>query len=830
MSENEDEKQKKDIPIEGMHCASCSQAIEKSLDKLEGVEKSNASYASEKASVEYDPDEVDMEDISEAVESAGYNVGEGEKVEMPIEGMTCAACAQANEKAIEKLDGVISANVNLATDKATINYIPGKAHKRDFIDAVKNTGYDVPDEWIEEGEEEKDKVQKDVEKVKKSKKKAYIAWGLTIPIIAWMIPEMFFGLMIGGEVIYNVGMVVLAVPILFFAGRETYSSAFRSFLNLSPNMDALIMLGTLSAFSTGVMASLHQFGYAPNILNYGGVAGMIMAFHLTGRYIENRAKGRASQAIKKLMTLEAKTARVIEDGEEKEVPVDQIQVDDVMMVRPGEKIPTDGVVLEGESSVDESIATGESMPVTKEEGDEVIGATINKEGSLKVKATKVGKDTFLSQVIRMVEEAQGSRVPIQAYADRITKYFVPTIITIAAAAFISWMILPETFHSIIVWASDFIPWVQPGLGMLSLAIYAAVATLVIACPCALGLATPTALMVGSGKGAENGVLIRRGEAIQMMKDINTIVLDKTGTITKGEPGVTDFIGDEETLRYAASIENKSEHPLGEAIVHAAQEKGLEMKDVEEFESVTGKGVKGSIDGKQVLVGSPDLMEDEGVEVNYRDRFEDLQKEAKTSIMVAVDGKVEGIIGIADQLKEDSKRAIQALKEQGLEPVMLTGDNEETAKAIADKVNIDRVLSEVLPDEKVDEVKKLQDQGELVAMVGDGINDAPALEQADVGMAIGTGTDIAIESGDIVLVKGDLSAVVKAVKLSHATFKKIKQNLMWAFAYNVVAIPIAFVGLLHPLIAEAAMAFSSVNVVTNSSRLKKADIGMEEEEE
>lgn len=823
MNKDEEKNQRKNIPITGMQCASCAKAIDKSLKKLDGVKKSEVNYATEQASVTYDPDKIDMNDIVEAVKSAGYSVTEEKQIEMPIEGMTCASCAQANEKALEKLDGVISANVNLATDKATINYISGKAHKRDFIDAVKNTGYDVPDGWIKEGEEKKDKIQKDLEKVKKSKKKAYIAWGLTIPIIAWMIPEMFFGLMIGGEVIYNVGMVGLAVPILFYAGRETYSAAFRSFINLSPNMDALIMLGALSAFATGIPASLHQFGYAPNILNYAGVGGMIMAFHLTGRYVENKAKGRASQAIKKLMTLEAKTARVVEDGEEKEVPVDQIEVDDVMMVRPGEKIPTDGVVLEGESSVDESIATGESMPVTKEEGDEVIGATINKEGSLEVKATKVGKDTFLSQVIKMVEEAQGSRVPIQAYADRVTKYFVPTIITIAAVAFISWVILPDTFHSIIVWASDFIPWVQPGLGMWSLAIYAAVATLVIACPCALGLATPTALMVGSGKGAENGVLIRRGEAIQLMKDINTVVLDKTGTITKGEPGVTDFIGDDKTLQYAASVENKSEHPLGESIVHAAQKKGLEMKDTEDFESVTGKGVKGSIQGEEVVVGSPDLMEDEGVKVEYRDKFEDLQKEAKTSILVAVGGEVKGIIGIADQLKEDSKRAIQALKEQGLEPVMLTGDNEETAKAIAKKVNINRVLSEVLPDEKVDEVRKLQDQGELVAMVGDGINDAPALEQADIGMAIGTGTDIAIESGDIVLVKGDLSAVVKAVKLSHATFRKIKQNLMWAFAYNVVAIPIAFVGLLHPLIAEAAMAFSSINVVTNSTRLKKTDL-------
>ncbi len=816
-------KQKKIVPITGMHCETCAKTIEKSLKGVEGIESPRVSYATDQASITYDPDTVKMDKIEEAVKAAGYSVAEGEKIDMPIEGMTCAACAQANEKALERLDGVISANVNLATEKATIRYIPGKVHRRDMVEAVRTTGYDVPESWLKEQVEEKDVIQKDIEKVERSKRKAYVAWALTIPIIAWMIPEMFFGIMIGGEVVYNTGMVVLAMPILFYAGRETYGSAVRSFLHRSPNMDALIMLGTLSAFSTGVVAVLHQFGYAPNILNYGGVAGMIMAFHLTGRYIETKAKGHASQAIKKLMTLEAKTARIIRNGEEKEVPVDEIDVGDIMIVRPGEKIPTDGVVIDGESAVDESIATGESMPVPKKGGDEVIGATINKKGSLRVKATKVGKDTFLSQVIRMVEEAQGSRVPIQAYADKVTAYFVPVIITIAATAFILWMVFPETFHSIVVWAQPYLPWVQSELSALSLAIYAAVATLVIACPCALGLATPTALMVGSGKGAENGVLIRRGEAIQLMKDVNTIVLDKTGTITKGEPGVTDLVGDNEMLRYAASVENHSEHPLAEAVVHEAKKKGITLEDTEKFESVTGRGVQALVNGKRVLVGTPELLEDNSVERLYEDEFERLQQEAKTVVFVAVDNEVKGLIGIADQVKEDSARAIQFLKKEGLEPVMLTGDNKATADAIAREVGISRVIAEVLPDEKVNEIRRLQQGGELVAMVGDGINDAPALEQADVGIAIGTGTDIAIESGDIVLVKGDLSAVVKAVKLSNATFRKIRQNLIWAFAYNVIAIPVAFAGLLHPLIAEAAMAFSSVNVVTNSARLKKVDL-------
>ncbi|MEF8874147.1 MAG: heavy metal translocating P-type ATPase, partial [Candidatus Thermoplasmatota archaeon] len=821
--------QKKEVPIEGMHCASCAQAIEKSLDKVEGVEKKNVSYASERASVEYDSSKVGMENISKAVEEAGYSVADGERVDMPIEGMTCASCSQANQKALEKLDGVISTNVNLTTEKATINYIPGKVHRSDFVRAVENTGYSVPDSWLEEDYEEKDKVQKDLEKVKTAKRKVFIAWSFVVPMMAIIISN-YAGYTLLQRPYYDIVLVALASPVLFYVGRETMYSGARSLVKLSPNMDALIMLGSMAAYSTGLIAILHYYGYGFEILNYGGIAGMIVAFHLIGRFIENKAKGKASQAIKKLMTLEAKTARVIRDSEEKEVPVDKIQIGDKMIVRPGEKIPTDGKVLEGESSVDESIATGESMPVKKEEGDEVIGATINKEGSITVEATKVGKDTFLSQVIKMVEEAQGSRVPIQAYADKITSYFVPAVITIALSAFVAWMVLPETFHSIISWADAYLPWVNPELAALSLALYAAIATLVIACPCALGLATPTALMVGSGKGAQNGVLIRRGESIQLMKDIKTIVLDKTGTITKGEPGVTDVIGDSEDdiLLYAASAEQRSEHPLGEAIVKKAEEKGLSLKDPDGFESVTGQGIKAEIDGKEVLVGTPDLLEEHGIEKSYGEEFESLQNEAKTSVYVAVEGEVLGVIGIADQLKEDSKRAIKALKEQGLEPVMLTGDNEQTARAIADQVGIDRVLAEVMPDEKVEEVRDLQDKGQLVAMAGDGINDAPALEQADVGIAIGTGTDFAIESGDIVLVEGDLSAVVKAVKLSHATFRKIKQNLIWAFFYNVVAIPIAFVGFLHPLMGMAAMSFSSINVVTNSNRLKKVDIGMEDE--
>ncbi|MFW5898564.1 MAG: heavy metal translocating P-type ATPase, partial [Candidatus Saliniplasma sp.] len=522
---SDEDKQKKNVPIEGMHCASCAQTIEKSLGKLEGIDKSNVSYASEEASIEYDPSKVKMNDISKAVEEAGYSVYKGEKIDMPIEGMTCAACSQANQKALEKLDGVISANVNLTTEKATINYIPGKVHRGDFVRAVQDTGYSVPDSWLEEDYKEKDRVEKDLEKIQTAKRKVYLAWSFVIPMMVLIISN-YVGFPLLGRPYVDITLVALASPVLFYVGLETMVSGTRSLIKLSPNMDALIMLGSMAAYSTGLIAILNYYGYGFEILNYGGIAGMIMAFHLIGRYIENKAKGRASQAIKKLMTLEAKSARVIRDGEEQEVPVDQIQIGDKMIVRPGEKIPTDGKVLEGKSSVDESIATGESMPVKKEEGDEVIGATMNKKGSITVEATKVGKDTFLSQVIKMVEEAQGSRVPIQAYADKITAYFVPAVITIAISAFAAWMIFPTQFHSIVVWADAYLPWVNPELAALSLALYAAIATLVIACPCALGLATPTALMVGSGKGAENGVLIRRGESIQLMKDIKTIVLDK----------------------------------------------------------------------------------------------------------------------------------------------------------------------------------------------------------------------------------------------------------------------------------------------------------------
>jgi Cu+-exporting ATPase len=644
-----------------------------------------------------------------------------------------------------------------------------------------------------------------------------------------MIPHMFFGVMWPSALAFDVGMIVLAAPVLFIWGWETVRGGYRSLLRGVPTMDTLIAIGSTVAFATGFVAVAYDLGYAPKLLNYAGVGAMIMAIHLTGRYVETKARGRTSAAIQKLLSLEAKTARVERGGAEVEVPIEEVDVGDILIVRPGEKIPTDGEVIGGHSSVDESLATGESMPVEKKEGDKVIGATINKEGMLRLRATGVGEDTFLAHVIRMVEEAQGSKVPIQEFADRVTAVFVPAVLAVAATTFIAWLLFPDFFRGIAEWASVFLPWVDPSLSRVSLAIFAAVAVLVIACPCALGLATPTALMVGTGMGAENGVLVRSGAAIQVLKEIDTILLDKTGTITRGEPGVTDLVAargwrDVETLRYAASAESGSEHPIGAAIVAEAVARQLTVIEGTGFEALVGRGVRAQIDGQLVLVGNARLMKDEGVAVDeLTGELSRLESEAKTAMFVAVAGRPAGVIAVADTLKDDSQAAVAQLKRFGLETVMLTGDNQRTASAIARAVGIDRVIAEVLPDQKVNEVKRLQGEGRLVAMVGDGINDAPALKQADVGIAIGTGTDIAIEAADVTLVQGDLSAVVRAIRLSHATFRKIRQNLFWAYFYNVIAIPVAILGFLHPVVAEAAMALSSINVVTNANRLRRVDI-------
>jgi P-type Cu+ transporter len=825
---------KETLQIEGMHCASCVASVEKSIKALDGVNIATVNLATETASVEYEDGRLVRDDFRQAVENAGYKVAnKSAKQTLAIDGMHCASCVASVEKALIGISGVESATVNLATETAQVVFDPISVAQVDFKAAVSNAGYAVAETNSGSDVEIESELDKDQRKIDTAKRKMWIAWGATIPIVLWMLPEMIFGYHFLGKLGFDIGMAVLASVVLFGPGRETLRSAWKSATHFAPNMDVLISMGTLASLATGVVSILHQFGIGPQLANFAGVGGMIVAFHLTGRYIETMAKGRASQAIKKLLTLEAKEAVVERDGSEVKIPVKNLQIGDVMIVKPGEKIPTDGTVVGGASSVDESIATGESMPVEKQVGDKAIGATINKNGLLRIQATKVGKDTFLSQVIKLVEEAQGSKIPIQAFADRVTAVFVPIVIVIALATLSAWLLFPGTFNSLAVWASGFIPWVNPAIGTIPLALFAAIAVLVIACPCALGLATPTALMVGSGIGAQNGILIRRGAAIQAIKDVQTIILDKTGTITEGKPGVTDVataadMSDTEVLRYAASVEAGSEHPLGQAIVAHARASGIETAAVENFEAVIGGGVKGHIEGKNIAVGTPKFLSQMDIEVapELRDKKEELENHAKTVMVVAVERVVAGLIAVADQVKEDSARAVQALKAFGMVPVMITGDNERTAKAIAAEVGIDEVIANVMPEGKASEVKRLQEAGRTVAMVGDGINDAPALTQADVGIAIGTGTDIAIEAGDIVLVQGELSAVVKAVRLSQATFKKIKQNLFWAFFYNVVMVPLAIVGVMHPVLAEIAMAFSSINVVTNSRRLQRVDLEQE----
>ena len=810
------------LSISGMTCASCVAHVEKALNELPGVEKATVNLATERATVQFANREIGTDVLIQAVRNSGYDVP-SETLTLPIGGMTCASCVAHVEKGLEGVPGVTKVAVNLATERAAVTFVPGVAALTDFKKAVADTGYKVLEMELVEGEDEVDQEER---KMARSLFRMRVAWAFTIPIILWMFAEMFFGIVWPNPTIFNLGMIVLALPVLFWVGWPTYRGAWAAVSHKHANMDTLIALGTGVSLLTGP-----AWFFTP-VANYAGVSAMIMAFHLTGRYIEESAKGRASQAIRKLLELGAKTARIERDGVEVEIPIEEVQIADLMVVRPGEKIPTDGVVRSGESAVDESMATGESMPVNKHPGDEVIGATVNQEGLLKVEATKIGKDTFLSQVIKLVDECQGSKVPIQEFADKVTGIFVPAVMGIAVLTILAWVVLPRVMQPL-VGLGTFLPWVDPSLGVLTLAIVSMVAVLVIACPCALGLATPTALMVGSGLGAENGILIRTGEAIQTIKDVKIVVFDKTGTITKGKPEVTNLVindqwlphgNDEKLLQFAASVERGSEHPLGRSIVERAETRGLKLYDPENFVAVRGKGVNATVNGSPVLVGSRRLMRENKIDPSVlEDELVRLENEAKTAMLVAVDGMLAGIVAVADTLKEDSALAISALHQMGIQTAMITGDNQRTAEAIAKVVGIDHILAEVLPDGKVTEVQKLQQQFGVVAFVGDGINDAPALTQANVGLAIGTGTDIAIEASDITLVRGELTGVVQAIILSRETFKKIKQNLFWAFFYNVAMIPLAVIGWMHPVLAEIAMATSSITVVSNANRLRKIDL-------
>ena len=807
------------LPVEGMSCASCVAKIEGAIGAVGGVEQVNVNLATEKASVTFSDGRLDLGQVVDAVADVGYSIPV-EKITLPIGGMSCASCVSKIEGALRSLPGVVSASVNLATEKATVSYVPGVASLQEFKKAVSDVGYEVllsPEEKTAEDQE--DQTEK---KMRLATFRMRVAWSFTGPIILWMFLEMFFGIVWPNEFIFNLGTILLALPVLFWVGRGTYRGGYAAVRHGQPNMDTLIALGTGASLLTGPASFFFP------VANYAGVAGMIMAFHLTGRYVEETAKGRASQAIRKLLELGAKTARVIRQGQEVEIPIEDVQVGELVIVRPGEKIPTDGLILEGNSAIDESMATGESMPVNKHPGDEVIGATVNQEGLLKIEATRVGKDTFLSQVIKLVEECQGSKVPIQEFADRITGIFVPIVIGIALLTFLGWFLLSDLMLNLVDGGS-FLPWVNPDLSVLTLAIVSTVAVLVIACPCALGLATPTALMVGTGKGAEHGILIRSGEAIQTIKDLSVIAFDKTGTITKGKPEVTDVIPvqgftDNEVLALAASIEQGSEHPLGSSIVARAKSLQLPLHEPLEFQAIRGKGVRALLNRQEVLVGSRRLMGEFGIDPDpVEQTLQELEDEAKTAMLIARDGRLAGVIAVADTLKDDSSAAIGELHRMGLETAMITGDNQRTANAIARSVGIDYVLAEVLPEGKVAEVQKLQERFGIVAFVGDGINDAPALTQANVGIAIGTGTDIAIEASDVTLVRGELSSIVEAINLSNATFRKIKQNLFWAFFYNVIMIPLAMIGWMHPVLAEIAMATSSISVVGNANLLRREDI-------
>lgn len=817
--DSQNKMQKISFKVQGMSCSSCSTTIQKKLSSLDGIIKAHINIATEKGHVEYDSNKIDVQAILRGVKDAGYKAileeeKNTEKVTLKIKGMTCTACANKVEKTLSKIEGIIVANVNFAVEKVSVEYNPQKVRLIDMQKKVSELGYEL---YLEEDKD--DDVDEDEIKIKKTERTMKISASFSIAIMGIMMIHMFVTPIPG----YLPIVAILGFPIIFITGKHVHVASWKALKNKNPNMDVLVTLGSLPPYLIGLM------GFWIDVQAFIEMATTIMTFHLIGKYLEVKAKGRASQAIKKLLQMGAKTATIIVDGEEMEIPVKDLQTGDIMVIRPGEKIPTDGIVVDGSGLLDESMATGESMPVKRQKGDEVIGATINKQGLLKVKVTKVGKDTFLSQVIKMMEECQGSKVPIQEFADRVTGYFVPAIILITIGTFISFVLFPEFHFRIVQWGSTFLPWVNPDLTPLTLAFITSTAVLVISCPCALGLGTPTALMVGSGMGAEKGILIRNGEAIQTFKEVKAIAFDKTGTITKGRPEVTDLLmvdgaEEKEFLFYAGTIENGSEHPLAHAIVEKAKNDKIKLGEVIDFNAIIGMGVVGYVDGERILVGNRKLMKENKIPYEaYENDLVRLEEEAKTAMLLAKGNKLRGIIAVADPIKEDSAQAIATLESMGIKTAMITGDNKRTAAAIGKKVGISHVIAEVLPDGKVEEVERLQEKYNIVAMVGDGINDAPALKQANVGIAIGTGTDIAIEAADVTLVRGELSGIITAVKLSKAIFKKIRENYFWAWIYNVVFIPMAVIGLLHPLIGAATMAISSLNVVYNSLRLKKKDI-------
>ncbi len=810
----------KNFKIEGMTCAACAKAAERAIRKLEGMEEANVNLATEKLMAKYDEEKVTPEDIINAVVKAGYNAVEEleeKEISIPIEGMTCAACAKAVERAVVKLEGVSTAAVNFATEKATVRYDPKIVRLSQIKQAISKAGYKALEiERSNSADEDRKRKEKEIRTL----------WTKFIVSAVFAIPLFYIamGHMLGLPLpkalhpmhhpfAFALTQIILTIPVVI-AGSKFYTVGFKAIIRRSPNMDSLVAMGTTAAIVYSLYSSYRVYlgdGHFAEDL-YFETAGIIITLIMLGKTLEAVSKGRTSEAIKKLMGLAPKTATVIQGDKELEIPIEEVEIGDIILVRPGEKVPVDGEVTEGYTSVDESMLTGESIPVEKKTGDKVIGASINKNGMIKFKATRVGSDTALAQIIRLVEDAQGSKAPIAQMADIVSGYFVPVVFIIAAISAVLWYVSGQS---------------------LVFALTTFIAVLVIACPCALGLATPTAIMVGTGKGAEHGVLIKGGEALETAHKVKTIVFDKTGTITEGRPEVTDILtaGDtvpDEVLRLAASAEKGSEHPLGEAIVKKAEDKKLQLAAVERFDAIPGHGIQVVIEGKTVLLGNHKLMTDRGIDLgNMEEQSNRLASEGKTPMYAAIDGRLSGIIAVADVVKESSRTAIEKLHKMGIEVAMITGDNKRTAEAIAKQVGIDRVLAEVLPQDKANEVKKLQAEGKKVAMVGDGINDAPALAQADIGIAIGSGTDVAMESADIVLMRSDLMDVPTAIQLSKSTIRNIKQNLFWAFAYNTAGIPIA-AGLLfafggpklNPMIAAAAMSLSSVSVVSNALRLKR----------
>ncbi len=837
------------VPVLGMTCATCVATVARNANKVEGVEKADVNYASEKLTVEYDPavmtsKEV-LEDVIARVDRAGYEVPTA-TIELPLLGMTCANCANTIQRRLNKVEGVLEATVNYASEKASVTYVPGVVGRAELVAAVRKAGYDVVEATGADAEDAEAAARG--AEIHHQWKRLIVGLIFTVPLLFMSMARDIGLLGAWSHALWvNWLFFALATPVQFYVGWDYYVGAYKSLRNRSANMDVLVAMGTSVAYfySVIVLVALTMGSTLFGEHVYFETSATIITLIVIGKLLEARAKGHTSEAIKKLIGMQPKTARVVRNGQEVDIPIAEVEVGDTVIVRPGEKIPVDGVVIDGHSSVDESMITGESLPVSKKVGDEAIGATINKQGLLRIEATRVGKETALAQIIKLVEQAQGSKAPIQRVVDQVAAYFVPAVIVLALATFVIWLAL----------GAGFVP-----------ALLRLVAVLVIACPCAMGLATPTSIMVGVGKGAEKGILFKNSAALEQAHKLTAVVLDKTGTITRGEPQVTDVIVSEKIeklglkigsngdsggadnaqssifnpqsylLSLAASVERGSEHPLGESIVRSATAQGLTLSDPQGFEGIAGHGVAATVDGHQVMVGNRRLMEREQVALNGLEaRADALQEQAKTAMWLAVDGQVSAIIGVADTIKEGSKEAVQSMHDQGLIVVMMTGDNQATAQAIAEEVGIDRVFAEVMPGDKADYVTKLQEEGYSVAMVGDGINDAPALAQADVGMAIGTGTDVAMETADVTLMRGDLRSVPQAIKLSKATMRNIKENLAWAFGYNIALIPIAagilapfpwapdFLRQLSPILAAGAMAFSSISVVSNALRLRRLEL-------